>query len=72
MVCPCLKRLAGLGFSSRVGCHGWNYEQGSAKTYLYKGNRAALRLKHAVYRSWQVRSRGVHRLQLARVELDSR
>ena len=26
---PCLKRQAGLGFS-RVGCHGWYYEQGSA------------------------------------------
>ncbi len=44
----------------------------AVQTYLYKGNRAALRLKHAVYRSWQVRSRGVHRLQLSRVKLDSR
>ena len=71
MDCPCLKRLAGLGFS-RVRCHGLYYGTGQCKTNLYKGDRAALRLKHAVYRRCQNSSQGIHRLQLPRVKLDSR
>ena len=30
------------------------YGTGQCKTHLYKGTRAALRLKHAVYRRWQI------------------